>query len=271
VIDRPGSLLAESIAAARPSGKPCNGRELPALSGSTSLDNPMADSRHPYLELLGTRLNGPAYAWLSSRYDELDAARFAVAYAGAGRRLGSATAELRAAEIERLSSAGVAVPIGWSLAELGRAALLVKVCETLAPEAQPAFITQQFKTSDNEERAALLKTLPLLPGPERYLDVAIDACRSHVQSVFEAIACENTYPARYFPEHNFNQLVLKAFFTGVAVRRIQGLAVRRSAELVRMAQAYASERRAAGRSVPADLNLVTGTPTPPFGSPGAQS
>jgi hypothetical protein len=63
---------------------------------------------------------------------------------------------------------------------------------------------------------------------------------------------------RCFPEHNFNQLVLKAFFTGVAVARIEGLAARRSPELTRMALAYASERRAAGRSVPADLDLVTG-------------
>lgn len=231
----------------------------------------MADSRHPYLALLATRVNGPAFAWLSSRYDGLDAANFAVAYAGAGRRLGATTVELSDAEIERLSAAAVALPAGWTLAELGRAALLVRICQLLAPEAQPAFIAQQLKTGDNEERAALLKTLPLLPGPERHVEVAIDACRSHVQSVFEAIACENAYPALHFPEHNFNQLVLKAFFTGVAVRRIHGLALRRSAELVRMAEAYASERLAAGRTVPPDLDLVTGTPTLPFGSPGAQS
>lgn len=228
-------------------------------------------ARHLYLDLLDARVNRTAHDWLISRYDRLDATSFAAAYAGAGRRLGAAAAELTTAEKQRLSSAGVTVPIGWSVAEIGRAALLVKACDALAPDAQPAFITQQFKTGDNDERAALLKTLPLLPGSERYLDVAIDACRSHVQSVFEAIACENTYPARHFPEHNFNQLVLKAFFTGVAVTRIQGLAGRRSAELVRMAEAYASERRAAGRSVPPDLNLVTRTPTPPFGSPGAQS
>ena len=65
---------------------------------------------------------------------------------------------------------------------------------------------------------------------------------------------------RHFPEHNFNQMVLKSFFTGVAVERIEGLASRRSPELVRMAEAYASERRAAGRSVPPDLHLVTSPP-----------
>jgi hypothetical protein len=78
-----------------------------------------------------------------------------------------------------------------------------------------------------------------------------------VQSVFEAIACENAYPARHFPDQNFNKLVLKAFFTGVGVARIVGLGGRRTAELRRMAEDYASERRAAGRSVPPDLGLVT--------------
>jgi hypothetical protein len=121
-----------------------------------------------------------------------------------------------------------------------------------------ALVERLFRTGDNDERAAILKALAALPEPERFVELAIDACRSHVQSVFEAIACENPFPARWFPEPNFNQLVLKAFFVGVPVRRIEGLASRRGPELVRMALAYASERRAAGRSVPSDLELVTG-------------
>jgi hypothetical protein len=140
---------------------------------------------------------------------------------------------------------------------VGRAALACRLCERLEREAHFAALVQQFRTGDNAERAALLHSLPLLPEPQRFLELAIDACRSHVQHVFEAIACENPYPARFFPEANFNQLVLKAFFTGVAVSRIEGLPGRRTAELARMAHAYASERRAAGRSVPADLDFVT--------------
>jgi hypothetical protein len=117
-----------------------------------------------------------------------------------------------------------------------------------------------------------LHTLPLLPKAERFVELAIEACRTHVQSVFEAIACENPYPARFFPEANFNQLVLKAFFTGVSVHRIEGLRERRTAELIRMVHAYASERRAAGRSVPADLDFVTSPEAvPPRGTPGAKS
>jgi hypothetical protein len=68
--------------------------------------------------------------------------------------------------------------------------------------------------------------------------------------------CENPYPAAHFPEPAFNQLVLKAYFIGVPVLRILGLDRRKTPELRRMAADYASERRAAGRSVPADIDLV---------------
>ena len=91
------------------------------------------------------------------------------------------------------------------------------------------------------------------------LPIALDACRSSTQPVFEAIACENPYPAAYFPEASFNQMALKAVFTGVALARILGLASRRTPELARMAADYADERRAAGRPVPSDLGDLIAT------------
>jgi hypothetical protein len=53
-------------------------------------------------------------------------------------------------------------------------------------------------------------------------------------------------------------MVLKAFFTGVPLARVVGLDDRLTPELARMAAGFASERRAAGRSVPADIGRVTG-------------
>jgi len=97
-----------------------------------------------------------------------------------------------------------------------------------------------------------------LPGPERYLDLAIDACRTNVLDVFEGIACDNAYPAAHFPEANFNQMVLKAIFMEVSVTRVAGLAQRATAELSRMAADFGDERRAAGRSVPDDVDLIVG-------------
>jgi hypothetical protein len=96
----------------------------------------------------------------------------------------------------------------------------------------------------------------MLPQPEQYLPIVIDACRTNIEPLFEAIACENPYPAAHFPERNFNQVVLKAMFNGIALARIVGLAGRRNAELARMATDYAAERTAAGRSVPADIDLA---------------
>ena len=52
-------------------------------------------------------------------------------------------------------------------------------------------------------------------------------------------------------------MVLKALFTGVTLARIIGLDERVTPELGRMAADYASERRAAGRSVPEDLSRIT--------------
>ena len=62
---------------------------------------------------------------------------------------------------------------------------------------------------------------------------------------------------RYFPELNFNQMVLKALFIGSPLARLVGLEERITPELVRMAEDYAAERRAAGRSVPEDIALIT--------------
>jgi hypothetical protein len=220
----------------------------------------MATPHHPYLDLVLARASAPARDWLLSRLDGLTEDSFALVYSGAGRRLGAAAVEPSEAETARLAAAGTLVPRGWPLSAVCRAALLSLVCVQLDAASRLRVARGVFKTGDNEERAALLKSLALLPDPASFVELAIDACRTHVQSVFEAIACDNPYPARHFPEHNFNQMVLKSFFTGVAVGRIDGLAARRSPELARMAEAYASERRAAGRSVPADLGLVTETP-----------
>ncbi|MDB4954506.1 MAG: hypothetical protein JWO36_2075 [Myxococcales bacterium] len=137
----------------------------------------------------------------------------------------------------------------WGTDELARAMLLLRAQPRVTPE-------ELWARGDNRERQAVLKALPLLRDPERYLPLAIESCRSNVLTVFEAIACETPYPARYFPDLNFNQLVLKAAFSGVALARITNLGSRLNAELARMAGDFAAERRAAGRPVPDDLALV---------------
>ena len=106
------------------------------------------------------------------------------------------------------------------------------------------------------EQQSWLRAIALWPEAKAFLPQAIDACRTNIIPVFEALACENPYPAAHFPERNFNQMVLKAMFNTIALARIVGRPARLNPELSRMARDYAAERTAAGRTVPADINLA---------------
>ncbi len=163
------------------------------------------------------------------------------------------------AEAARLDAAGLTWPVAsWGLDGLCRGALLLHAAAALAPGELEVLVEESFLGGDTRERQAVLRTLVLLPDPGRFVPLAVEACRTSVQPVFEAIACENPYPGLHFPESSFNQMVLKAVFIEVAVGRILGLEARITPELRRMAADYASERRAAGRSVPADVERLLG-------------
>lgn len=202
-------------------------------------------------------------AWLANALAEVgspEAARLlGISFAGAGRRLGRSKVTLKDAEREALRAAGMTeLPEGWGLDAIGRVALLLRAALHVDEAARARLVADLYQKGELGEQQAVLRALAYLPDPSSHLDVAVTACRSHAQSVFDAIACENPYPAAYFPELNFNQMVLKAVFTGASVERIAGLEGRITPELIRMAEGYASERRAAGRPVPDDIGRITG-------------
>jgi hypothetical protein len=161
-------------------------------------------------------------------------------------------AAARAADARELGArfAGATRAVGRDEAELARLALLVAV------DPDPRTVGELFRIGDNDERRAILRALPLLRAPERFVALAVDACRTNVVSIFEAIACDNPYPAAHFADGAFHQLALKTVFLGLPLARIVGLEARRTPELARMAADYAAERRAAGRAVPDDLHLL---------------
>jgi len=177
------------------------------------------------------------------------------------RRLGRAALSLSAAEKSIAAHLLPDVQFDhWTLEDAGRAALLLSSA-TARPDSFVRVATDCYDQSDSAEQQSWLKSTPLLPGPEQFLPTVIDACRTNILPLFEAVACENPFPARHFPERNFNQMVLKASFNKVALSRIAGLASRRNPDLTRMAADYASERRAAGRTVTSDIGLaLTETP-----------
>ncbi len=186
-----------------------------------------------------------AAGWLERAHE----GDFDLRFASAARELGKASIHLTADDRLRLLDAGIDWSLErWAMDELGRVLLLLG--------APPERFEPSFVRGDNRERQAVLKALPLVEDPEPMLPLAIEACRTNVKDVFEAIACDNPLPAVHFAEAPFNQLVLKAIFVDAPVDRIVGLGRRTNPELVRMADDYASERRAAGRAPPPGLLIL---------------
>lgn len=181
---------------------------------------------------------------------------FSAAFAALGWRLRRIPLALLEAERTALGEAGLAAPECVSLADLARARLLRHGLLALPAEGRAEWLQELFRSGDNAEREAVLKVLLLLPEPQRYVETALDACRSAIQTTVAAITCGNAYPARYFSPEAFRGMVLKALHLGLPLAGIHGLNERRDGELARMAADYASELRAAGRPVPADIVLL---------------
>ena len=206
---------------------------------------------------LGSRTNKAADAWLRDVLDKIDAQSPAItafehAWWAAGRTLG----QTRLAPTPDEETALAVSPAGFCGDEYGRTLLLLAVLAGQPPSTHLGLVDDLFSTGELREQQAVLRALPYLPGPERFVPIAIEAVRTNAISVIEAIACENPYPTRYFPDAALNQLVLKCLFCGVSLQRMLDLPPRITPELKRMVAGYASERRAAGRTVPEDTNLI---------------
>lgn len=196
-------------------------------------------------------------AWVAAAPPS-DVDAFCAAYTSAPRKIGRGALSLTAIESGQLQ---VLVPdVGfdrWTLADAARGLLLLTAAESVDANAFYALATACLERGDAREQESWMRGVSLLPAAGRFLPLVIDACRTNVIPLFEAIACDNPYPAAHFPERNFNQVVLKALFNNIPIARIVGLRRRMNPELSRMAADYAAERRAAGRPVPADIGLAS--------------
>ena len=181
-----------------------------------------------------------------------------VAYATAPQHVGRDALFLSPADLDTLRAAAPGIGFErWTRDDAARALLLIDIRKQ--GRTGDAFVSaalECFEQGDAREQQSWLRAIALWPEAKAFLPSAIDACRTNIIPVFEALACENPYPAEHFPDRNFNQMVLKAMFNAIGLARIIGLPSRLNAELSRMARDYAAERTAAGRAVPADLDLA---------------
>jgi hypothetical protein len=145
---------------------------------------------------------------------------------------------------------------GWSVDILARAWLLLELDETNTEEYFRK-IENLFLAAEVNELVALYSALPLLAHPDMWVKRCAEGIRSNIGNVLEAIMYQNPYPQKNLDQSAWNQLVLKAFFTGKDVGKIQGIDSRANKELAYVISDYVHERRAAGRDInPALWRLV---------------
>jgi hypothetical protein len=153
---------------------------------------------------------------------------------------------------------------GWTVDEAARALLLA----ALPPYRLAVEVENAYRYGDAGEKRAVLKALPMLPIGDAGVPLLHDALRTNDTRLIAAAM--GPYAAR-LNDPAWRQGVLKCVFVGVPLAAVHGLDGRADAELAAMLDAFAQERRAAGRDVPADalalLDRISRGAAGPLGSP----
>ena len=204
-------------------------------------------------------------AWLGEKLSGLanggGASELSSAFAQAARRVGREPLQLPAEA--RLEGPLDAVPLaGLSADSAGRIALLMALGEA-RPSALAEVLDALYRDGDTREKIAVVRALSLLPEQARFTWIALDAGRTNETDLFRAVACDNPFAARHYPELEFNKLVMKAAFVKAPVDRIVGLDRRANPELARMGMEHIDEQESAGRSFVPEIWLAIAQHAPP--------
>jgi hypothetical protein len=195
-------------------------------------------------------------AWFRNALDEVSRASgeraLGVAIGLAPRRLGKAGLALDADDLARAAALRNGLyPAGWSVDQLARIALMVASYRDDSGFAES--LDRFCATAEINELIALCLGFAIYPVTAPIEPRAREAIRSGMKPVFEALAHRNPYPAEVFTEDHWNQMIVKAIFTGSSLWPIQGLDRRGNPRLARMMVALAQERWAAGRPISPEI------------------
>ena len=135
-----------------------------------------------------------------------------------------------------------------NLLEVARIYLLIKVLEIDRDFYGPK-VANIIQVADITELETFLKFLDLLPYPEMFRFTAVEALRTNISVIFDAITLNNPYPAKYFNDQQWNQMYLKAAFMERDLSKIPSVDERANADLARIISDYAHERWSASRKI----------------------
>jgi len=210
----------------------------------------MAKTSKDYLsDILKLNLKEPEFQWLTSAVAEISKDK--------SRKDLYITYSLCTAKIEDrpLMDFG-SVDFEWknylevqktSTLELSRVFILSSVLEAGEEFLQP--VQQLIQVADKTELETFLKYLVLLPEPKDFKFAAVEALRTNIATVFNAISQYNPYPSQYFSLAEWNQMYLKSAFMQQDLKKIAEVDKMANKDLARIISDYAHERWAASRDV----------------------
>ncbi len=117
-----------------------------------------------------------------------------------------------------------------------------------------ASISDLYRYGDADEKRAVLRALDRLPVGDAAVPIVDDALRTN--DIRLVAAALGQYGAEHLNAESWCQGVLKCLFVGVPLTAVARLDERADDQLAEMVAAFATERVAAGRDVPADVWLV---------------
>ena len=195
-----------------------------------------------------------AIDWLNAEIERqrgaADERRLAIALGLTGRKIGRVQLALTEEEVAaaRRLRAGWQ-PELWAADEAART-LILSATHHDDDQAFAARVDRLCTTAEVTEYIAYLKGFAIFPAAKLLYGRAREGVRSAITPVFAAIACHNPYPFDHFDADAWNQMIVKAVFSGTPIDTIFGLQERRNPEVVQMMRDLISERRAAGRPLP---------------------
>jgi sugar phosphate isomerase/epimerase len=143
-----------------------------------------------------------------------------------------------------------------------RGQLIGRLGDVIAPHDLAEALLALYDGGDSAERRGVLRGLgALATGAPQLPDAVVtaglrltaDALRTSESGIVAAAA--GPFAAAHLDQHSWRHAVLKLVFMGISLSAVTDLQERADAELARMARDFAAERTAAGRPVPADVQL----------------
>lgn len=202
-------------------------------------------------------LNNEQNKWLDSALEQINKSddpvnELLTLSAATRRKLGT---DLLGSNVNPLQLTSNLFAKHWTITDAGRVLLVLRSVLTDASQAQ-TIIRTYFQQGDESEVSAITRILILFANGETLKPYAREVGRTNSKPLFAALAQYNPYPAKYYSEHEFNQLVLKALFMGIGIGPVMGLLQRANPELSQMCEDYIKERVAANRTIPSDIWLA---------------